>query len=454
MFARAVDLDIIGTGRNRLRDRALFIQLGAELIVIGHRQLGAATDAACIRLHLAEDEFDQGRLAGAVRPDQADLVAAQDAAGKIPDDLPLAEAFVDVFQFRHQLARALALSNRKRNLAETLATRRAFQPQSFKPPHAAFVARAARLDALADPYLFLRQKFVEFLIVHGFDRELVRFALLVLGKTAGIGAEPAAIEFGNAGDGAVEKCAIVGHDQHRAGKFNHHVLQPDDRFHVEMIGRLIEHQQLRIARQRARQGHAFAHAARQRIDAGILRQAETRQHGFDAVLDTPAVVPFEQFLRGLHPAHGVFVPGAQFQSVRGGMVVGQNAGKLAESCDGRFENRLLCIEFRLLCHEADAQAGLPPYTAVVGPRRAGQQLEQAGLARAVAPDQPDAAARLHHQVDVIQQWHMAVGERNGFEGCYRHGPDSNRTDAEETRRKTKQLEAKRNRPAFWHASRA
>ena len=57
----------------------------------------------------------------------------------------------------------------------------------------------------------------------------------------------------------------------------------------------------------------------------------------------------------------------------------------------------------------------------------------AGLARSVASDQPDTAARLDHQVDVIRQWHMAVGERNGFEGCYRHGPDSNRRGAKETR---------------------
>jgi hypothetical protein len=38
--------------------------------------------------------------------------------------------------------------------------------------------------------------------------------------------------------------------------------------------------------------------------------------------------------------------------------------------------------------------------------------EQARLARAVAPDEPDALARLDHEVRVVEERHMAVGERD------------------------------------------
>ena len=425
VLARAVDLDKIGTGRDGLRNRALFIELHTKLVVVGHRQFGAAAHLAGIGLHLAEDEFDQRGLAGAVRTDQADLVAAQYAAGKILDDLALAQAFVDVLEFRHELPRALALRHGNGNLAESLPPCRAFQAQAFEPAHAAFVARAPRLDALADPHLFLRQQLVELLVVHRFHRELLGLALFVCGEAAGIKTQPAAIEFGNGGDGAVEEGAVMGHDKHRAGKVGHHVFQPDDRFHVEVIGRLVEYQQLRIARQRARQGHAFAQAAGQRIDARVLLQAEARQHGFDAVLDLPAVVLFEQFLRGLHAVHRLLVAGGEFRCVRSRMIVGQDAGKVAESRDCGFEHRMCGIEFGLLHHVGNAQARLPPDPTVIGHRHPGQQLEHARLARSVAPDQPDATPRLDHQVDVIQQGHMAIGERNVFESGERHGKGAN-----------------------------
>ena len=47
---------------------------------------------AAVRRELAEDEFDQRRLAGAVRADQAEAIAAHDAHGKVANDGAVAEA--------------------------------------------------------------------------------------------------------------------------------------------------------------------------------------------------------------------------------------------------------------------------------------------------------------------------------------------------------------------------
>ena len=315
-----------------------------------------------------------------------------------------------MLEFRHELPGALALRHRNGNLAESLAPRRALQAQAFEPAHAAFVARAARFDALADPHLFLRQQLVELLVIHRFHRELLGLALFVRDEAAGIKTQPAAIEFRNGGDGAVEECAVMGHDKHRTGKIGHHVFQPDDRFHVEMVGRFVEYQQLRIARQRARQGHTFAQAAGQRIDARVLLQAQARQHGFDAVFYLPSVVLFEQFLRGLHALHRLLIALREFRCARGRMIVGQDSCKVAKPRDCGFEYRMRGIEFGLLHHVSDAQSRLPPDPTVIRHRHPGQQPEHARLARSVSPDQPDAAPRLHHQVDMIKQRHMAIGE--------------------------------------------
>src|SRR6185295_9339619 len=87
--------------------------------------------------------------------------------------------------------------------------------------------------------------------------------------------------------------AIVRDHEYRARKFHNHVLQPDNRVHIEMVGRLVEDQQLWIAGQRARQRDALAQTTRQCVNAGIWREAQPREHRFNAVLDAPAVVPFK-----------------------------------------------------------------------------------------------------------------------------------------------------------------
>ena len=80
----------------------------------------------------------------------------------------------------------------------------------------------------------------------------------------------------------------------------------------------------------------------------------------------------------------------------------------------------LVKDVTLLRHDPDTQARLPPDAPFIGLRPSCQQPEQAGLARAITPDQADAAARLHHQIDAVEQWHMAIGERDVFESGERH----------------------------------
>ena len=49
----------------------------------------------------------------------------------------------------------------------------------------------------------------------------------------------------------VEEVAVVRDEDHRAGKALQIVLQPADRFGVEMVRRLVEQQQVRLAGERA-----------------------------------------------------------------------------------------------------------------------------------------------------------------------------------------------------------
>src|SRR6185503_8002348 len=103
-------------------------------------------------------------------------------------------------------------------MPEPLAPLRALAPQLLEPLHPAFVARAARFDALADPDFFLREQLVELRALLHFRAEQLFFASLVLGKAAGEAREPSAVEFDHARCHVVEKTPIMRNEQHAAGK--------------------------------------------------------------------------------------------------------------------------------------------------------------------------------------------------------------------------------------------
>ena len=70
-------------------------------------------------------------------------------------------ALVTSGQLRDEPARSLAGIERELDVAEPRAPLGALAAQRLEPSHPAFVARAPRLDALADPGFFLRPELVE-----------------------------------------------------------------------------------------------------------------------------------------------------------------------------------------------------------------------------------------------------------------------------------------------------
>ena len=102
-----------------------------------------------------------------------------------------------------------------------------------------------------------------FLIFVGGEQLLfVRFALdEVIVVIAAIADELALADFDDAADELVEKFAVVRDDEDRAGIGFQIILEPEQRFEVEMVGRLVEQQQVGLLRQQARQMGAHDPAA-------------------------------------------------------------------------------------------------------------------------------------------------------------------------------------------------
>ena len=98
MLALARDLDPVPAAAcEDLRQGVVWIERGAILVEFGHFDIGAKPHAPFVGGKRARQQFDQGRLARAVRADEAQSVAAQHAQRQIADDRPIAKGLRQAF---------------------------------------------------------------------------------------------------------------------------------------------------------------------------------------------------------------------------------------------------------------------------------------------------------------------------------------------------------------------
>src|SRR6185436_15185776 len=103
----------------------------------------------------------------------------------------------------------------------------------------------------ANPFLLAGER----ALMRGLLATLLLEALLLLDKpcriVALVGNALAAIEFEDPAGDVVEKIAVVGDDQDRAGIIAQMAFKPMHRFSIEMVRRLVEQQQIRLIEQKA-----------------------------------------------------------------------------------------------------------------------------------------------------------------------------------------------------------
>jgi hypothetical protein len=217
----------------------------------------------------------------------------------------------------------------------------------------------------------------------------------------------------------LDETAVVRDEQHGAGMVSHGILEPLDRADVEMIGRLVQQQQLRIRDQRSRKRGTPSPAAGQVAHALLGRQAELADDGADADRDVPAAAGVDRALQ-------------RFDFSQRGAVVGigrREPLELRDSCElvGHTAGNIVADELRgfvreLLLEQADAQASGLVDGAVVGLLGAGYQPQRRRLAGAVAADHANALAGLDREVGVDEDSLLAESHRDGVEAHQRgHG---------------------------------
>ena len=124
------------------------------------------------------------------------------------------------------------------------------------------------------------------------QRESRRTLGLVRRVVARVERQPRALDAGDVRHATIEKVAIVRDDQQRAAEAAEPALEPDDRVEVEVVGRLVEQQQVGPARQRASEVEAHAPAAGELGDAALevgVFEPESREQARGAGLGAVAV---------------------------------------------------------------------------------------------------------------------------------------------------------------------
>ena len=108
----------------------------------------------------------------------------------------------------------------------------------------------------------------------------------------------------------IQKTPVMRDKYDASAKFFQNVFQPDDRFEVQMVGRLVQHQDVRRTDQPVCQRDPFVKTARQGADARVFFQRQTFQQGFDTIVEVPCVGAVQthlQFIEAFEQLAVVFV---------------------------------------------------------------------------------------------------------------------------------------------------
>ena len=245
MLGRAVDHDgvAIASGQ-RLLDSDIGFETVAMLIECGDRQIGAEPDRAAIGGQNAGQHFDQRGLAAAVRPDDADAVAALDADREIADDRPAAVALADILRLDHKRTGRRRRAGGDGGVAGCRAVGAALFAQHLQMADPAHVAFAPAGDAVAHPMLFGDDLAIELVLLAFLLRQQHVAPFLEMGKATLDAARAAAVEPDRRTRERGEEAAIVADDHQCRAPGIEIALQPFDRGEVEMIGRLVEQQDI------------------------------------------------------------------------------------------------------------------------------------------------------------------------------------------------------------------
>ena len=153
----------------------------------------------------------------------------------------------------------------------------------------------------AHPGQFLPQSLGQLDVLAALHRHPLGLLLQVGGVVALVRDQPAAVDLGDPLRHVVQEVPVVGDGQHGAGVVGQELLEPEHRFGVQVVGRLVEQQQVGRGEQQLAQGDPPLLAAGEHRDVGVRGWAAQRVHGLlELRVEVPGVGVVDVLLQLAH----------------------------------------------------------------------------------------------------------------------------------------------------------
>src|SRR5690606_16944744 len=382
-------------------------QAGAVLVDVG--DLDGAADVGLARVGLleADDGLEQGRLADAVGADDPDDAVAREAEVQAVDELLAVEALDQVLDFDDGAAEARP--RRDLDLLEIeLAGLLGFGGHLLVAAEPGLGLALASLGVRADPFELVPEALLELGVLAALHLHALGLLLQVGGVVALVRVGAAAVELEDLLGDVVEEVPVVRDGDDGAGVVGEVAFEPQHGLGVEVVGGLVEEQQVGLLEQELAQRHAAALTAGEVGDGPVAGRAAQGVHGlFELGVELPGVGGVEILLEASHLLH-------ELVGVVGGHLRGDLVEAVELGLDGRdglldvLHDRLRLVQRRLLGQHADGGVGREPGLAVGDLVLPGHDPEQTGLAGAVGADHADLRTGEEVQGDVVEYDLVAV----------------------------------------------
>src|SRR5438477_3848995 len=255
-----------------LPHRALAVEGLAALVDVGDDDRVAETERAAVGLLVADDHTEERRLAGAVRADHADDAAPRQVEVDAVHEQPVAVPLAEPARLDHEVAEPRTRRDRDARGTAARFGRLVLREELLvggEPRLALRLARARRHPhplELACKRPAARRGFLL----------LLREPPLLLLEPRGVVPLPrdaeAAVELQDPAGDVVEEVAVVGDGDDGAWIFLEMALEPRDGFRVEVVGGLVEEEQVGLAEEDLAERDAPALASRERGHFGLARR--------------------------------------------------------------------------------------------------------------------------------------------------------------------------------------
>ena len=200
----------------------------------------------------------------------------------------------------------------------------------------------------------------------------------------------------------------MSNEQDRALVAEHYVLKPLDRDDVEVIGRLVQQQKVRLADERARQCHPPPPATGQFVHALVCRQVQFADRAFNPLFNVPAAECIDLPVQDLERLQACVVE----LTGRTPLVVVEQVLHVAKAGAHHVADRHVPGRRQGLCELADDEVVPAHNFAAIRIDLAADQLHRRGLAGAIAADQADTLARFNGEARCIENFLVAEIERH------------------------------------------